>query len=87
MPRSYLIDDRPVVIPTLYAATVTRACSMGPPHRGSPRRRARIAAQRCRDIVDGLVVARSGFESSVNYRSVVIHGQGTSSRGTHERLD
>jgi hypothetical protein len=26
--------------------------------------------------VDGLVVARSAFNSSANYRSVVIHGQG-----------
>jgi hypothetical protein len=26
--------------------------------------------------VDGVVVARSGFQSSINYRSVVIHGHG-----------
>ncbi len=27
-------------------------------------------------LVDGIVVARSGFHSSANYRSVVIHGEG-----------
>jgi hypothetical protein len=27
-------------------------------------------------LVDGIVVARSGFHSSANYRSVVVHGTG-----------
>lgn len=37
-------------------------------------------------LVDGLVVARSGFESSANYRSVVIHGHGRLLDGDeHER--
>ncbi len=84
---AYLADDRPVVIPTLYArvkntiilhgstaAGMTRAV-----RRGSP---LSIAVT----LVDGLVVARSGFNSSANYRSVVIHGHGRILQG-QEHLD
>lgn len=75
---AYLIDGRPVVIPTLYvrdgdACLVHGSTASGiaaAARRGSP---LSIAVT----LVDGLVVARSGFESSVNYRSVVIHGHGT----------
>ena len=75
---AYLIDNRPVVIPTLYVRDVdtcllhgsTASGIAGAARRGSP---LSVAVT----LVDGLVVARSGFESSVNYRSVVIHGQGT----------
>ena len=75
---AYLIDDRPVVIPTLYVRdgeTVllhgsTASGIAAAARRGSP---LSVAVT----LLDGLVVARSGFESSVNYRSVVIHGHGT----------
>jgi nitroimidazol reductase NimA-like FMN-containing flavoprotein (pyridoxamine 5'-phosphate oxidase superfamily) len=74
---AYLHEDRPVVIPTLYARDGDRVLLHGSPasgqmlavKRGSP---LSIAVT----LVDGLVVARSAFESSANYRSVVIHGQG-----------
>jgi len=57
---AYVIEDRPVVIPTLYVRSGDRLLllSVGVTH------------------IDGLVVARSGFHSSANYRSVVVHGQG-----------
>lgn len=84
---AYLSDDRPVVIPTLYArvgntiilhgstaAGMTRAV-----RRGSP---LSIAIT----LVDGVVVARSGFNSSANYRSVVIHGHGRILEG-QEHID
>ena len=75
---AYLIDGRPVVIPTLYVRDgdscllhgSTASGIAAAARRGSP---LSIAVT----LVDGLVVARSGFESSVNYRSVVIHGYGT----------
>jgi len=35
----------------------------------------------CVTHVDGIIVARSGMHCSANYRSVVIHGQGTSIEG------
>lgn len=84
---AYLADDRPVVIPTLYAradntiilhgstaAGMTRAV-----RRGSP---LSIAIT----LIDGVVVARSGFNSSANYRSVVIHGYGRILQG-QEHID
>lgn len=83
---AYLIDNRPVVIPTLYVrdddicllhgSTASGIASAA--RRGSP---LSIAVT----LVDGLVVARSGFESSVNYRSVVIHGHGTVLSGDAHR--
>jgi hypothetical protein len=36
--------------------------------------------------VDGLVVARSAFHSSANYRSVVVHGQGRILESGEKRL-
>jgi uncharacterized protein len=75
---AYLIDGRPVVIPTLYVRDgdscllhgSTASGIAAAARRGSP---LSVAVT----LVDGLVVARSGFESSVNYRSVVIHGLGS----------
>jgi nitroimidazol reductase NimA-like FMN-containing flavoprotein (pyridoxamine 5'-phosphate oxidase superfamily) len=79
---AYLAEAHPVVIPTLYAragntiilhgstsAGITRAV-----RRGSP---LSIAVT----LIDGVVVGRSGFNSSANYRSVVIHGHGRILRG------
>jgi nitroimidazol reductase NimA-like FMN-containing flavoprotein (pyridoxamine 5'-phosphate oxidase superfamily) len=83
---AYLIDHRPVVIPTLYVRDgdtcllhgSTASGIAAAARRGSP---LSIAVT----LVDGLVVARSGFESSVNYRSVVIHGHGTVLSGDAHR--
>ncbi len=83
---AYLIDSRPVVIPTLYMRDgdtcllhgSTASGIAAAARRGSP---LSIAVT----LVDGLVVARSGFESSVNYRSVVIHGHGTVLTGDAHR--
>jgi nitroimidazol reductase NimA-like FMN-containing flavoprotein (pyridoxamine 5'-phosphate oxidase superfamily) len=83
---AYLIDDKPVVIPTLYVRDgdtcllhgSTASGIAAAARRGSP---LSIAVT----LVDGLVVARSGFESSVNYRSVVVHGHGTVLSGDAHR--
>lgn len=84
---AYLAGARPVVIPTLYAragntiilhgstaAGMTRAVRKGSP--------LSIAVT----LIDGVVVARSGFNSSANYRSVVIHGHGRILQG-QEHID
>lgn len=84
---AYLAESRPVVIPTLYAragntvilhgstaAGMTRAVRMASP--------LSIAVT----LIDGVVVARSGFNSSANYRSVVIHGYGRILQG-QEHID
>jgi hypothetical protein len=83
---AYLTEGRPVVIPTLYVRdgdTVllhgsTSSGIASAARRGSP---LSVAVT----LVDGLVVARSAFESSVNYRSVVIHGHGTVLEGVAHR--
>ncbi|MET0565224.1 MAG: pyridoxamine 5'-phosphate oxidase family protein [Acidimicrobiia bacterium] len=75
---AYLVDDRPVVIPTLYVRdgdTCLLHGSTGSGIAAAARRGSPLSV--AVTLVDGLVVARSGFESSVNYRSVVIHGEGT----------
>jgi len=68
-------DGRPVVIPTLYARDGDRLLVHGSPAAGMFRDAARIADV-CVTVthVDGLVLARSAFSHSINYRSVVIHG-------------
>jgi uncharacterized protein len=74
----YLIGDRPVVIPTLYARDGDHVLLHGSPASGivmAVKRQSPLSV--AVTMVDGIVVARSGFQSSINYRSVVIHGQGT----------
>lgn len=74
---SYVVDERPVVIPTLYVRDGDRLLLHGSNTSGLARA-ARRGSPLCVAVthLDGLVVARSGFHSSANYRSVVIHGVG-----------
>ncbi|MGC2241069.1 MAG: pyridoxamine 5'-phosphate oxidase family protein, partial [Acidimicrobiia bacterium] len=66
---AYLAGTRPVVIPTLYVRDGDRILVHGSPASGIMR-----AAKRGSRLsigvthVDGVVVARSGFQSSINYR-------------------
>lgn len=74
---AYVVDDRPVVIPTLYARDGDRLLIHGSKVSGLIR--AVVVGSKLSVTithVDGLVVARSGFHSSANYRSIVIHGIG-----------
>ncbi|MEV0280344.1 pyridoxamine 5'-phosphate oxidase family protein [Streptomyces sp. NPDC050610] len=74
----FLRDGAPVVLPTLYGRIGERLYV-----HGSTGSRPLRTAQRADDgmpvsltvtHVDGLVLARSGFHHSINYRSVVVHG-------------
>jgi nitroimidazol reductase NimA-like FMN-containing flavoprotein (pyridoxamine 5'-phosphate oxidase superfamily) len=75
----FVVDGRPVVLPQLHA----RVGDVLYLH-GSTGARAMLTA---RDtgldvcvtvtLVDGLVLARSAFHHSINYRSVVVHGTAT----------
>ncbi len=84
---AYLDDSRPVVIPTLYVRDEDRVLLHGSPASGimsAVRRRSPLSIAVTH--VDGVVVARSGFQSSINYRSVVLHGLGRILDGTqHSR--
>lgn len=82
---AYLKGNRPVVIPTLYARDGDRVLLHGSRASGlmmSVKRGSALSI--AVTLVDGLVVARSGFESSANYRSVVIHGNGRLLEGVEQ---
>ena len=68
-------DDGPVVIPMLYGRDGDRLLLHGSPASRLLRGGAK-GAQMCVTVtlVDGLVLARSAFHHSMNYRSVVVFG-------------
>ena len=74
----FVRDGAPVVLPTLYARVGDRLYV----HGSTGSRPLRAAGQAdpglevCLTVthVDGLVLARSAFHHSINYRSVVVHG-------------
>ena len=74
---AYVIEDRPVVIPTLYVRNGDQLLLHGSNSSGLVKA-VRDGSPLSVGVthIDGLVVARSGFHSSANYRSVVVHGQG-----------
>lgn len=74
---AYVIDVRPVVIPTLYVRNGERLLIHGSNSMGLARAvRSGSPLSVAVTHLDGIVVARSAFNSSANYRSVVIHGEG-----------
>lgn len=68
-------EDGPVVIPMLYARDGDRLLIHGSP--ASRLMREAKRAEVCATVthVDGLVLARSAFHHSINYRSVVVMGR------------
>ncbi|MCF6524334.1 pyridoxamine 5'-phosphate oxidase family protein [Streptomyces sp. JJ36] len=84
----FVRDGAPVVLPTLYARTGERLYV----HGSTGSRPLRAAGEEpglpvCLTVthVDGLVLARSAFHHSVNYRSVVVHGTARPVTGDTER--
>lgn len=83
----FLEDERPFVIPTLYG----RVGDTVYVHGSAASRMLRTLAggvPACLTVtlVDGLVLARSAFHHSVNYRSVVLFGTATRVEDTAEKL-
>ena len=72
----FVVEGRPVVIPTIHARVGDHLYFHGSPAAGLLRN-LREGADACITVtlVDGLVLARSGFHSSMNYRSVVVFGK------------
>lgn len=85
----FIRDGAPVVLPTLYARAGTRLYV----HGSTGSRPLRMAGAEdpglpvCLTVthVDGLVLARSAFHHSMNYRSVVVHGTARQVRDEDER--
>jgi nitroimidazol reductase NimA-like FMN-containing flavoprotein (pyridoxamine 5'-phosphate oxidase superfamily) len=83
----FAVDDQPYVIPTLHA----RVGDVVYVHGSSASRAIRTLSggvQACLTVtlLDGLVLARSAFHHSMNYRSVVVLGEARPVEGPEERL-
>jgi nitroimidazol reductase NimA-like FMN-containing flavoprotein (pyridoxamine 5'-phosphate oxidase superfamily) len=82
-----LVDGRPRIIPTIHARVEDTLYL-----HGSQASRTLRALREGADlavavtILDGLVVARSGFHSSMNYRSVVVYGRAREVSDPEEKL-
>jgi nitroimidazol reductase NimA-like FMN-containing flavoprotein (pyridoxamine 5'-phosphate oxidase superfamily) len=82
----FVQDGRPIVIPMTYGRDGDRVFLHGA-------RKSRITTAPAGEpvcvsvtLVDGLVVARSAYDSSMNYRAVVIHGRAVEIDDEAERL-
>jgi nitroimidazol reductase NimA-like FMN-containing flavoprotein (pyridoxamine 5'-phosphate oxidase superfamily) len=71
----YLRDGAPVVLPTLYVRVGERVYVHGSTG-STPLRIAGTGIPACFTVTlaDGIVLARSAFNHSMNYRSVIVHG-------------
>ncbi len=77
---AFVADDRPQVLPMLFVrvgSTVFVHSSTGARWRGSRPAKRGIEVAIEATILDALVLARSAFNHSANYRSVVVHGTAT----------
>jgi hypothetical protein len=81
----FVHDDRPAVIPTLHARVGDEVLL----HGSAASRMLRALGQGVdvcltATLIDGLVLARSAFHHSMNYRSVVLYGKATPVTGDAE---
>ena len=80
-------DQQPLVIPALHAhlgeTLLLHGAKGGRLAQACPGRQSGSAAF---TLLDGIVLARSAFHHSVNYRSVVLFGRGKAVEGDEEKL-
>lgn len=82
----FCTDDGPVVLPTAYARVGEAVYLHGAPANSALRSIGDGAAVTVAvTLVDGLVLARSGFHHSINYRSVVLYGHAHEVRDEQEK--
>lgn len=84
----FVVDGRPFVIPTGYGRVGDRLYI----HGSSASRMLRafeVGIEVCITVslIDGLVLARSAFHHSMNYRSVVVFGTATVVQSDEEKMD
>jgi len=85
---AFIQDGTPVVVPMIYGRVDNRVFLHGA-------RKARVIRlleqtdQACLNVtlLDGIVLARSAFNSSMNYRSVTVFGKPTLVEGSENKLD
>ncbi|MBE9178557.1 pyridoxamine 5'-phosphate oxidase family protein [Oculatella sp. LEGE 06141] len=84
----FAIENQPFVIPTAYGRVADRLYI-----HGSPASRMLRSLQKGIDVcvtvtlLDGLVLARSAFHHSMNYRSVVVFGTATTVQNPEQKLE
>ncbi|MDO8186642.1 pyridoxamine 5'-phosphate oxidase family protein [Conexibacter sp. JD483] len=84
----FSVDEQPYVIPMLIARLGDRVYMHGSTASRMVRKlSAGVPACLTTTLVDGLVLARSAFHHSMNYRSVVVLGTATLVEGADERAD
>ncbi len=84
----FVVDSQPFVIPTAYARVEDRLLI----HGSAASRMMRSLAEGIEvcvtvTLLDGLVLARSAFHHSMNYRSVVVFGKASFVRDEREKFD
>ncbi len=80
-------DDRPFVIPTIYVRIGGQVYLHGSPASRMLQLLAKGGeASIAVTLVDGLVLARSAFHHSINYRSVVLFGRGAAVHDDAQKL-
>mgnify|MGYP001187127881 FL=1 len=84
---SYIYEGEPRVIPTAFARIENEFFIHGSRVAGNIKALA-SGIMACISItrLDGLVLARSGFNHSMNYRSVIIYGSGVKVDSNEEKL-
>jgi uncharacterized protein len=80
-------DERPTVIPMVYGRDGDRIFVHGHRKSRTINRGEGEPVCLCVTHVDGIVVARSIFESAMNYRSVIIHGTAHTITDDAERIE
>jgi nitroimidazol reductase NimA-like FMN-containing flavoprotein (pyridoxamine 5'-phosphate oxidase superfamily) len=84
----FQVDGRPFVIPTAYARMGDRLVFHGSVGSRMLRHLDQgFEASVCVTLLDGLVLARSAFHHSMNYRSVVLFGRATAIRDRERKLE
>jgi nitroimidazol reductase NimA-like FMN-containing flavoprotein (pyridoxamine 5'-phosphate oxidase superfamily) len=85
---SFVVNGQPNVVPTIYVR-IDESIYL----HGSPASRMLQVLQRGEEVcisvtlVDGLVLARSAFHHSINYRSVVLYGKGSEVREPQRKAE
>lgn len=84
----FVVDGRPVVLPQLFARVDDTLFLHGSTGARGLRMARGDGLPVCVTVtlLDGLVLARSAFHHSINYRSVVIHGTATEITDEQQRL-
>ena len=83
----FVVNDQPVVIPTIHTRIDDNLYFHGSPAAGMLRN-LREGADACVTVtlLDGLVLARSAFHHSMNYRSAVVFGKAEEVTDREEKL-